>query len=211
MRTITLIPLTLLLFGCETPDVDVGGGAYPVCLVESSSTVSASDRSLGFSGEDVLDFSEGVHDNFMDTGSGTPVELIIDVIYNEDDLNLVETDASCNDYLEIPVTIALSTANGLFNETWDVDLKAGDDESASFGFRLELEDINGSYVQTELNSADWNEIYIEVSGGFSTQGCHEGRCPSGVVELIAKGDDIVDGDAMMSNQERINLGSWPGM
>ena len=62
-----------------------------------------------------------------------------------------------------------------------------------------------------MNPTDWNEIHIQVSGGFSTQGCQEERCPSGVIELIAKGDDIVDGDAITSNQERIILGSWPGM
>jgi hypothetical protein len=199
-----------LLFGCE-PEVEQQLPDAEYCAVESTSQVPVSDRSLGFSGEDVLDFSEGVHDNFMDTGFGTPVGLIIDVIYNGDDLSLVETDLSCNDYLQIPVTIALSMANGLFNETWDVTLRASDDESASFGLRLELDEINGSYTQTDLDAADWNEIYIQVSGGFSTQGCSEGRCPSGVIELIAKGDDITSGDAVSNNQQRITLGSWPGM
>ena len=209
MRMTTLIPFVLFLFGCE-PDEN-GPGLHPYCVVESSSKVVSTDNALGFSGEDVLEVAEGVHENFVDTGSSAPVGLIIDVIYNDEDLSLVDTDASCNDYLEIPVGIAFSTADGLFNEIWNVELQASDSESSNFGLRLELADINGSFTQSELDASDWNEIYIEVSGGFSTQGCTEGRCPSGVIELIAKGDDIVDGDAISSNQERIILGSWPGM
>ena len=188
-----LLPL-LILSACFTETERKGDDTglltgqpdYQAC--DDTTTVLAQDVAspLGFSADDVLVVVSGPASaaaTWTDGGAGTTVTigatLAGDVVYHdrspvEDTGGPEDTgpapgapDDACVDWLEVPITMALATDDGAFDESVPASILAMDTGSLWASAELDWAALGGSYVFTEIDPSEWDSVSLSVSAGWS--------------------------------------------
>lgn len=73
----------------------------------------------------------------------------------------------CSDYLEIDVPLSFSTEDGAFAETFSLTLRATQADTAAFYHSIDLSALEGSYQVTEVDPAEFNKLWVYLSGTIS--------------------------------------------
>lgn len=178
----------------DTPNEnDPTGGFGANCDLDETALEADEVSPLGFSGADILAFAEGTHtsqvtwttEGITHAGSGQTTDLTVVIAAKDggevrfveatekppeegDTGNLLaEIDQGdvCPDFLAIDVTVTLTTADGLFDETFDAELIAltkygasirGDLDPASLGGSFELSSEGTlTHLWVNMNVSSW--------------------------------------------------------
>jgi len=188
-----LLPL-LLISACfdegelKTADTGLPSGQPDYQACDDATSVLDQDAvcALGFSADDVLTVVTGPASaaaTWTDGGAATTVtisaSLAGDVVYHdrspvEDTGGPGDTgyatgapDDGCADWLEVPVTLGLATDDGAFDESVVASILAMDPASLWGSAELDWSALGGSYVFTEIDPAEWDEVSLSVSAGWS--------------------------------------------
>jgi hypothetical protein len=164
---------------------DTGGAeSWGVQCEDATTTLAAGEASaLGFSGEDVLAVVAGptsLDAEWTDSGTTTAVTLALTLTGSpvfHDQTEIVDTGGYgvgadpeggwCPDYLEVPVTIQFSTADGAFAETLSGAIQATSTDSLSAGGELDYANLGGSYTLTEIDPAEWDDVSLSLNNAWS--------------------------------------------
>lgn len=219
MRTTILASLMLLpavaLVGCPQPANDEGAYCKDTATVLTMDEVSE----LGFSGADVLDNVEGLHDSTLTwTLDGDTTELIMDVLYDGGEARFIVSEAVypddggmendmeiiCDDRVEIDVAVTLSTDDLVLDESWTVALRALDATAASFLlYDLDPTDFTGTYDFMAFDPAEWDEVVTSISAGVNADGAF------GTMDETASKVEDIDGPDSAATASLKNIAEWP--
>ena len=131
---------------------------------------------LGFSGDDVVAPIAGpliATATWSGTGATTDVSFALSVSGDPlfHDLSEPEDppqgpDFQCLDWLEIPVTALFETADGGFDEILEGSLRQDEQGGPWLNAELDWENLGGTFVFTEIDPADWDEVGLDLSNGW---------------------------------------------
>lgn len=147
-----------------------------------------------YSAQDVVDAVAGSYEAPSRTGSGEPVSTVLLTIGTEiAGVVLVESDANpdfeereivhCYDRIEIDVPVTFKTADGRFDEAWDVQLVASgpDPEYASFDYDFTGQKLDGSFVPALSGDGSLDAILVSAHVSAS-------RFFGSIIAHVAKGE-----------------------
>lgn len=77
---------------------------------------------------------------------------------------------ACSDYLEVPVTVHFSSDDGSFDETVAVSLMVEDPTLPSMYVDLDVDALGGSFVFTEIDPAEWDEVSLQLENRWGADG-----------------------------------------
>jgi hypothetical protein len=132
---------------------------------------------LGFSGSDVLDPIAGPL-SAPATWTETELETEVSFAVTPDgaplfhDLSMPPNpppdgpDYQCLDWLELPVSIAFSSADGAFDEVVVTSLRIMEDGGPWMEEELDWQNLVGTFAWTDFDPADWDTVGLSVSNGW---------------------------------------------
>ncbi|WP_437300431.1 hypothetical protein [Sorangium sp. So ce426] len=172
------------LFGCVdgvggSPKSGQIGGVYDEgCEGKGGEDIGADDVSpLGFSAREVLSVASGERSaplTWAKGGSTTATlsvgEIVAARFVGSMDGSGVGPDIGCVEHLQIDVPMAFSTEDGAFDESFEVTLRATQADAAWFEHAIELSSsaLQGSYEVTEVDTAEFREVFLYLSGTLSS-------------------------------------------
>jgi hypothetical protein len=190
-----LLPLLLLaLSACfsegepRVTDTGLHSGQPDYQACDDTTSVLEQDVAcaLGFAADDVLAVVAGPASapaTWTDGGAVTTVtigsSLAGEVVYHDrspaadtgssDDTGHATgaPDDACPDWLEVPITLTLTTDDGAFDESVAASILAMDTASLWASAELDWSALGGSYVFTEIDPDEWDEVSLGVSAGWS--------------------------------------------
>lgn len=158
-----------------------------VLCTDTATVVTADDATLGFSANDVLAplgapmvaAAEWVaEENRPDTVVTLTVAAAGDPILH--DQEPVDAGSSgCTDALEVPVTVALRTDDGAFDEVLATSLFVTDPTFVSVGQALDWQALGGDFTFVTLVPADWDSVALDLSTTLSAT-------PEGGIQVSAE-------------------------
>ncbi|WP_437492236.1 hypothetical protein WME75_17455 [Sorangium sp. So ce1014] len=77
-------------------------------------------------------------------------------------------DIGCSDHLQIDVPMAFSTEDGAFDDSFEVTLRATQVGAATFTHAIDLAALQGSYEVTEVDPAEFREVFVWLIGMLSS-------------------------------------------
>jgi len=207
-----LLPLLLISACFNEGDLKIadtglhsGQPDYQVCDDATSVLEQDAVCALGFSADDVLAVVTGPASaaaTWTDGDAATTVtisaSLAGDVVYHdrspvEDTGGPGDTgyamgapDDGCADWLEVPVTLGLATDDGAFDESVVASILAMDTASLWASAELDWAALGGSYVFTEIDPAEWDEVSLGVFAGWSA-GAMTGQVDMNASRAIGEG------------------------
>jgi len=203
--------LTLGTVGCDDDEPNDGnksldGDGDDPCVDTKTAVAIDEVTALGFSAQDILALVAGDEEqdltwlgdglagpeagattiNFtFDTSNPGPV-MFVDSEPNPD--SEIEIDADCSDRLEVSLSLTVSTADGMLDETVETTLSAQDASGASWRGRIAAKDLSGDFPADA--DPDFDLVAVEVAG------THSATDMSGeVMAEIESKDDGPDGIA----------------
>jgi len=191
MRPTLLFIGIATLTGCFGADGD--GGQFGEesgmgCEIVNTTVLTLDEQSsLGFSGQSVLDYAGISDDDVLEYESGTTTPIHIAVTYDEGAVRYVEEQMvsdggdggiepaiamDCPWYVEVEVTIAISTDDGAFDESWVTSIRSSADGEASWNAKLE--DLTGSFDPWAYvdSAGDYDEVTARFEVTWDSLGSH---------------------------------------
>ena len=208
--------LLLTLLGCS------GGAADSANLVDEASAPSCEDSpaviaaddptALGLSGQDLLELAGALTETelyWVDTAGTTALSLALSYggetrwvdsteLPCSDPEDCPAIAASCEDRLEVDVTLGFQTADGAFDELWSTTLSSTDGRTATFGLTIDPDALGGDWTPEALDPAQYEDFSISATGRFGDGG------PSGSIWAQGSGSD-----GEVSWAENIDIARWP--
>jgi hypothetical protein len=190
MRLLPFLLLSACFDDTERQGSDTGLHAgqpdYQACDDTTSVLTQDEPCPLGFSADDVLAVVAGpasASATWTDGGATTTVTiqalLAGEVLYHdrspvEDTGGPEDTgpamgapDDGCPDWLEIPITLGLTTDDGAFDESVTASIMAMDTASLWASAELDWTALGGNYTFTEIDPSEWDQVSLSVSSGWS--------------------------------------------
>jgi hypothetical protein len=178
---------------------------------EQTRTEVAADEytPLGFRLSDVRAWLDGTHTDALSLhGETTSTPLTITVTSAEVGTFLDHTPADdegdggepvggCNDFLELSATVAFTTADGAFAETWSVTLHVDQPAAADVTFTLPVDGFDGTYAIPEAEWTDCDESHAQVDLYFSENGGVSGNVWLACEKV--EGDTAIEGITSMAS------------
>lgn len=170
-----------LLFSLAACDKNQGEDTLGGCDDASSPIAGDESSPLGFAPSELLDNVAKTYEDTMVWEDGTTTALTLTVTYTDGDMFFVDSEPSqdtngtdlaaiCDDRLEIGVTVEFQTADGAFDESWDLKLISLVSNEASINQELDLDGLSGSYSLRALNPADYDEVKAWVTATLTSDG-----------------------------------------
>lgn len=200
MKSLHTISLLALLAGCTV-------GESP--CDEVATEVGPSDpTSVGLTTEQVAASVAGTRTSTLGSHDADPTELTIEVNWTGEDATWVRRSPSdgeqrafedmaaepvCVDALLLPVTLVFRTADGRFDETWEIDIEAAEGTTPRFSLTVDPDRLAGSWRPDVAGYAD---VSLEIEGVIAQE------TTSGVLRVRA-----VSGDG--SPDETWDIAIWP--
>jgi len=191
--------------GGQTGEETVG------CLPVERHMLAWSERStLGFSADELLNALGSESDARLawSGGGSTPLTLGIErasgsVEFQQrayvDDASGAEAAnelaTECNDVVAIPVTLSFDTADGAFAEAWPVTLLAESPTHVSTVTQLDLADVEGTFVVTQVDASRYDRVLGVITLSFG-DGSWSGSVTG---QAITQGSADPDGVASASH------------
>lgn len=157
------------------PDWTLGNGSS---CEDTTSTLTPSDMSaLGFSGDDVLAALAGPFDSPAEyvAEEGRPDTTISIAITANGDPVFHDREPSgtttltwdgpvpaCNDFLEVPVLVAFSSADGAFAESLPTSITAMELGNLSASSELDWTDLSGSFEFATIVPSEWDSVTLDL-------------------------------------------------
>lgn len=217
MRDISIAVALALLSGCLFGNKTLDDGPY----CEDTATVVALDEvtELGFAAVDLLALAEGTHDEtftWARDGSTTPVMVVVDTpgearfvhseaVYPDTGGERLDIAVLCEDRVEVDVSVALTTADGAFDEAWTVALQGGTAAQVSLFRELDPDALVGTYDMAEdITEPDYDERSLWVQADWTEDAV------TGTIEgQVSGGDsDCDDGDVCTAWASIVEVGAW---
>ncbi len=217
-RALITIPAWLLIVGCFHNDKN-GFEDGPYC--EDTPTVATLDdiSSLGFSGADMLALAEGGFDETLtwhDSDSTTPVHISVGyaegevrhvastAVYPETDGPTNDIGIECEDYVEIDVSLIVTTEDGGLDEGYELALRSGDGATVSTSVDFDHSEMGGSYEFTLMDPSEYDSVTHFLDVAFDDAGC------SGELSVQAEGcDDDCTGEECTCWASMDTVATWP--
>jgi hypothetical protein len=182
--------------GGQTGEETVG------CLPVERDMLAWSERStLGFSADELLNALGSEREGRLRWANGNITPLTLTLARTSGSVEFQQrewtTDASgrelantgaCNDVVAVPVTLGFTTSDGAFAERWQLTLLAESRAAGGAFLRIDLDSIEGSFVVTQVDPDDFDEVLASLtlsfdedgwSGTLSGQGVTTGSTPGG--------------------------------
>ena len=189
-----------------SPEAGGTGETTPPCVVADSRPLAADDATLGFSLDDWSALHAGEHTSTFEFWNGDTAGLTV-TISPAGTVELVDSESEygppdgittgglCPDSLAIPVSIAVSTDDGSFDEAWEQDMHIEDVTEAHFDGDIQSSDLGGAYAP-EIVDPGSNALIINIWGAIRDGGFY------GAIDESESGAG--------SNQARVGTwGEWP--
>jgi hypothetical protein len=218
-RTLFTIPACLLLVGCfEKRDPSLEDGPY----CENTPTVVTLEETteLGFSGADLMALAEGGFDEtltWIEDGSTTPVHVSVgyaegevryvssEAVYPDSDEPTIDIGIECQDYLEVDVSLVITTEDGALDESLELALRSDEGTRVSGSLELDHTQLDGSYEFTLMDPSEYDSVTHFLDVLFEESGC------SGELMAQAEGcDDDCTGDECTCWASNDTVASWGG-
>jgi len=190
-RTLITIPAWLLLAGCVGGARDLASA--PRC--EDTPTVITLEEvsELGFSGAETLALAEGAFDgllswhgdDYADPSEVSTSPVHVSVAYAEGEVRLVASQAVypegdaptmdlgliCEDYLEVDVSLVVTTEDGGLDESYEVALRSFDGQRATAYAEFDHGSMGGSYDYAMEYSMEVDSVTHSLEVSFDEAGC----------------------------------------
>jgi hypothetical protein len=217
-RTLLTIPAWILLVGCFDGDKNALEDG-PYC--EDTPTVVALEEltELGLSGADLLLLAEGEHAEVLtwaETGTTTPVAVTVaftegevrfvdsEAVYPEGDEPTTAIGVECEDYVEVDVSLAITTEDGALDEAYELALRSYDGATVSASVSFDHAEMIGSYELTLMDPSEYDSVEHGLDVAFDEAGS------SGELIVMAEGcDDDCSGDECACWASMDTVASWP--
>ena len=200
-----------LLSGCAgTPDI--AEASYCQDTAEPLALDAASP--LGFTPQAVLDFALGTRQPAMAWEDGGTTVLTLE-LGDPGDARFVTSEAVypdgageaallCSDHVAVDAVASFRTADGAFDETWDVALLSADGEIASFFVEPDPYALGGTYdLAAAVDEEDWDELRLGVEAIL------EADTTTGAVFGQASGEDEdCSGDDCAAWATNLEIATW---
>ncbi|MES2641631.1 MAG: hypothetical protein V4850_19220 [Myxococcota bacterium] len=208
-----LLPL-LVLVACTTRSH--GGLDVPACISTPSAVDSADATALGYSADDLIaQLGTATTQTLTWVGDESETTLTVELTGGAGDVRFIDNEvesggdpASCEDSLEVDTNVAISTADGVFAETWAVTLHAYTVDSASFTQDLDAAALIGTFDKWDYAdaTADYESLGAEMSVSLVPDG------GSGEVTLKGSGWEDADcrSDGCVAWDSRETAATWGG-
>ncbi len=208
--------LLLALSACSSGAVDSASppeeASAPSCEDSPSTIASDAPTDLGVSGQDLLERAGALTETelyWVDTAATTALSIALSYGGETrwvDSTELPCSDpegcpaiaASCEDRLEVDVTIGFQTADGAFDELWSATLSSADGRAATFGLAIDPDSLGGDWSPAALDPDQYEDFSISAAGRFDEGG------PSGSIRAQGSGSD-----GEVSWAESIDIARWP--
>jgi len=216
-RMMITIPAWLLLVGCFENDKD-GLEDGPYC--ENTPTVVNVDETtdLGFSGADLLALAEGGFDEtltWVADGATTPIHVSVGfaegevryvssiAVYPEGDEPTIGIGVECEDFVELDVSVIITTVDGALDETLELTLDSYDGTEASARTSIDHTEMGGSYEFTLMDPSEYDALSHSFALVFDETGS------SGEFTAQAEGcDDDCSGDECTCWASMDTIATW---
>ena len=171
------------------PDDDDDDDLAP-CMDDVTVLDPADVSALGFSAADVMGPIEGPLTASGEwTASGVPTQVTFAVAMDGaplfHDLSMPPNpppngpDYQCLDWLEVPVAVDFSSADGAFAETIASGLRVMEWGGPWLDAELDWQNLAGTFVWTEIDPAEWDQVGLSLSNGW------DGSVMTGQVSMYA--------------------------
>ncbi len=216
-RIALTVTTCLLAAGCFLGNKDLADGPY---CEETATLVSLEELTeLGFSGADLLALAEGSFEQTLTwTEDGSSTALTVDVVHADGEVRYVASTAvypddggttidigvECEDYVEVDVTIDITTADGELAESLETSIASFYGTEVRARESLAPEDIQGSYEYTGMDPSEYDELDLDLSVELDEAGC------SGEMTVTTQGcDDDCDGNECTCWASNDVVAIWP--
>ncbi|MBN2798333.1 MAG: hypothetical protein JXX28_04235 [Deltaproteobacteria bacterium] len=210
IRAATPLLSLFALTGCPFDKEEEALGGDPCTAVVTE--VSLDDATLGFSARDLLDMFEGTHQSPLRYVSGDADTIVTLTLAGSGVARLVVQEpvegesllyADCPDYLELPLSLTVSTADGALDEVFAVDAAAISATELELFAEVELSALNGSLSVEVPQDADRSSVQVEAN--FNSGGS------GGVIRAQHEGAEDCEGSDSTAWASSEELASWPAV
>lgn len=144
---------------------------------------------LGFSASDVVEAVAGPHDTqllWLDPAEphvpwpGEITDLTIGVSYEDGEVVYLESevdpesewdDYECESFLRLGVVVGFATADGRFDEHWDVTIWVRDLAEVEYRHEIDLDAMEGTFSRDDIILGEDTELrYLDTVGRFDEDG-----------------------------------------
>ncbi len=217
-RALLTIPAWLLIVGCFEGDKN-GLEDGPYC--EDTPTVMTLEdaNELGVSGAGILALAEGGFDetlvwNGIDGTTGVHVSVgyaegevrhvASEAVYPEGDGPTNDIGVECEDYVEVDVSMIVTTEDGGLDESYELALRSYAPEIVSASVSFDHTSMGGSYEFTLMDPSEYDSVTHFLDVGFDETGC------SGELSAQAEGcDDCEDDEECTCWASSDTVATWP--
>ena len=216
---LTTLAALVAFTGCDedAPNLDETAGAF----CEETPTVTALDEvtALGFSAQEVIDALVFPYLTDLEYADGSLAALTIYLVYDAGEVRYVDSVAVypegedqaelgailCDPYIEIDITAAIATDDGVFDESWELPLRATAADAASFSLNdLTPDDFTGDYDFMAFDPNDHDEVTTSIYAAFDMGG------PRGEITETATSESQGDGNEGVASAENQAVAFWDG-
>lgn len=135
---------------------------------------------LNLSGADVLFRTERTHPSALVYPDDSSVQLDVTLSYDGGIVTYYEreiegaVDATlsswCSDSVEVEAIVELESADGAFSESFDILLKSRLKDLSWWSHTLDVGELGGDYVFTEVDPAEFDVLTVTFEGEFDLDG-----------------------------------------
>jgi len=210
-------PFVIFLVGCQGIFGNGGqtGEDTSHCAAVNTTVLQGDEASaLGFTGNDVLAYSNGAHSGTLTYVDGSTTGIGVDVsdpgeirfedmewVDDSGNPGEVTEDIGCSDVVSIDATVGLHTDDGAFAESFATTLSSALGDSASFWLDLDPSALNGSFDLADYHDlSDYDDVAAFVSGSFDSSGSHG--------TISGQGSGVDANDTGVAFAEELGVGSW---
>ena len=183
-RTLLTLPAWLLLVGCfDNGEHTLEDGPY---CENTPTAISLGDAAaMGFSGADMLALTQGGFDETLTwAASATTTPIHISVGYAEGEVRFVDSIAvypegdgdtpaigvECEDFMEVDVSIIITTEDGALDETYELALASADGVHVVANTSFDHTQMGGSYEYTLLDPSEYDDVSHGLALTFDEDG-----------------------------------------
>ncbi len=216
---LTTLAALIAFSGCDEEDPNLAEDAGAFC--EETPTVITLDEvtALGFSAQEVIDAVVFPYLTDLEYADGSLAALSMYLVYDAGELRYVDSVAVypegddqaelgailCDPYVEIDITAAIATDDGIFDESWELPLVATAADAASFWLNdLTPDDFTGDYDYMAFDPADYDEVTTSIYAAFDSAG------PRGEIAEMATSESDDGGGEGVASAENQAVAFWEG-